>query len=92
MTCTLDNNYGAHTIYTLIYLTHIFGLHFIRTQYTCTYKTVHCYIPVNTIVDLYIIIPYFYYLCFCSVTVILLHSVASVTKNKFLVCVNVRVT
>ncbi len=30
--------------------------------------------PVHTIVNLYIVIPYFYYLCFCSVTVILLHS------------------
>ncbi len=25
---TLDNNYGTHTIYTLIYLTHILSLHF----------------------------------------------------------------
>ncbi len=47
----------VHTIYTLIYLTHILSLHFNCTLYTCTYKTVHCYIPVHTIVNLYII-PY----------------------------------
>ncbi len=28
---TLDNNYGTHTIYTLIYLTHILSLHFTYT-------------------------------------------------------------
>ncbi len=46
---TLDKNYGTHTIYTLI--------HFNCTWYTCTCKTANCYIPVHTIVNLYIVIP-----------------------------------
>ncbi len=49
-----------------------------------------------TIVNLYIVIPYllvlfllFYYLCFCPVTVILLHCGSFYHENKFLVCVNI---
>ncbi len=93
---TLDNNYGTHTIYTLIYLTHILSLHFKLHIYTCTYKTVHCYITVHTIANLYIIIHYllilfnssFYFLCFV-VTVILLHCGSFCHEYKFLVCVNI---
>ncbi len=78
----------------LIYLTHILSLHINSSSFTCTYKTVHCYILVHTIVSLYIVIPYllvlfnssFYYLCFYSLTVILLHFCH---ENKFLVCVNI---
>ncbi len=47
---------------------------------------------VHTIVNLYIVIPYllvlfnssFYYLCFCSVTVILLHCGSYCHENKYL--------
>ncbi len=57
------------------------------------------YIPVHTIVNLYIVIPYlvlfliplFYYLCivFSSATVILLHCGSFCHENKFLLCVNI---
>ncbi len=93
LTITMVHTLFIH-VYTYLSNTHTstYSLHFICTQYTCTYKTVHCYIPVHTIVNSYIVIPYlliifnssFYYLCFCSVTVILLHhchSVASVMKT-----------
>ncbi len=83
----------THYVYTyaLIHLTHILSLHFNYTWYTCTYKTVHCYIPVNTLFNLYIVIPYllvlvnssFYYLCFGSVN--LLHCGSFCHENKFLV-------
>ncbi len=86
---TLDNNYGTHTIYTLIYLTHILSLHFKLHIYTCTYKTVHCYIPVHTIANLYIIIHYLLILFkFLVIFCVLLSlsfcctAVASVTKTN----------
>ncbi len=70
----------VHTVFIhvyTIYLTHILSLHFNCTKYTCTYKTDHCYIPVHTIVNSYIVIPYLiilYIICvFGSVTVLLLH-------------------
>ncbi len=59
------------------------------------------FIPVYTIVNLYIVIPYlpvlfhsyFYYLCFFVLSLTFCctswHSVASVMKKKFLVCVNI---
>ncbi len=68
ISCTLDNNYGTHTIYTLIYLSHILSLHFSCTLYTCTYKTVYCiYLHIQlSICILYIVIfnSSFYYICF----------------------------
>ncbi len=84
-------------LYTYLSNTRTLSLHFHCTLYTCTSKTVHCYIPVHTIVYLYIVIPYllvifnssFYYLCFCSVAVILLHCSSFYHENKFLVCVNI---
>ncbi len=87
----------THTIYTRIYLTHILSQHFNCTYYSCTYKIVHRYIPVHKIVNVYIVIPYLlvlfnsylYYLCFYSVTVILLHCGSFCHENKFLVCVNI---
>ncbi len=58
--------------------------------------TVYCNIPVQRIFNLYIVIPYllvlflfFYYLCICPVTVILLHCGSPCHENKFLVCVNI---
>ncbi len=59
----------------------------------CTYKAVHCYIHVHTIVNLYIVIHYLlvlFIICvFCSVTVILLHRGSFCHENQFLVCVNI---
>ncbi len=74
--------------------TYILSLHFNCTLYTCTYTTVHCYIPVHTIVNLYIVIPYlrvrynstFYYLFF---VLSLLHCGSFGHENKFLVCVKI---
>ncbi len=71
---------------------HTFQLHIIYLYKT----TVHCYIPLHKIVDLYchylftycIFYSSFYYLCFCPVTDILLHCGSFCHENKFLVCVN----
>ncbi len=98
---TLDNNYCTHTCYALI---HLFIWH--TLVYISIAHNIHVHtklstvirIPVHTIVNLYIVIPYllvlfnssFYYLCFfCSVTVILLHYSSFCHENKFLVCVNI---
>ncbi len=68
---TLDINCGTHTIYTLIYLTHILSLHFnLHIIYLYIQLSIVIYLY---IVNLYIFIPYslvlffnssFYYLCF----------------------------
>ncbi len=61
-------------------------------NYTHIYtKTVHWYIPVHTIVNLYIVIPYLLVLFIVCVfvNVILLHCGSFCDENNFLVCVNI---
>ncbi len=65
-----------------------------RSRLPCRYKTVHCYIPVHTIVNLNIVIPYLlvHFLLLLSVFFVLSHHSAALWsfchENKFLVCVN----
>ncbi len=94
---TLDNNCGTHTIYTLIYLTHILSLHF-NLHIICLYIqlsiVIYLYIQlsicINCIHLLFLIcflIVLFIILVFCSVIAILLHCGSFCHENKFLVCV-----
>ncbi len=52
---------------------------------------IYLYIQLYICVKLFLILfnSSFYYLCFCSVTDILLHCSSFYHKNKFLVCVNI---
>ncbi len=69
-----------YMVHTLINLTLILGLHF-----KCAHN-----IPVHIKLCVYTICIFlFYYLCFCSVTVILLHCGRFCHEHKFLVCVNI---
>ncbi len=96
---TLDNNCGTHTIYTLIYLTHILSLHF-NLHIICLYIqlsiVIYLYIQLSICINcihllflIYFCIVLFIIFVFCSVTVILLHCGSLCHENKFLIYVHI---